>query len=132
MHFFYENLISLKINRNIAINKLNMGLTKSENFTKEQNELATITKALGHPARIAIIQHLLKANACICGDLVDELPLAQSTISRHLKELKEVGIIQGTIEGTSMNYCINGEKWMEIKAKMAALFDQYSPFDSCC
>lgn len=107
-----------------------MGLTKSENFTAAQNELAAIAKALGHPARIAILQYLLKANACICNDLVGEIPLAQPTISRHLKELKTVGIIQGTIEGTSVNYCINGERWKEIQQMLGGLFASYKPF--CC
>ena len=76
-----------------------MGITKHELFTTRQNELASIAKALGHPARIAIIQYLLKVNACIGGDIVSELPLAQPTISRHLRELKDAGIIQGTVEG---------------------------------
>jgi ArsR family transcriptional regulator, arsenate/arsenite/antimonite-responsive transcriptional repressor len=89
-----------------------MGLTKSENFTVEQNELANITKALGHPARIAILEYLLKVDACICGDIVNELPLAQPTISQHLKELKNAGIIKGTIEGNAICYCID-EKAME-------------------
>lgn len=102
-----------------------MGLTKTENFTAEQNHLASIAKALGHPARIAIIQQLLKVDSCICGDLVDEIALAQPTISKHLKELKSVGIIQGTIEGTSVNYCINGEKWRAIQKLMNGLFDSY-------
>lgn len=100
-----------------------MGLTKTENFTAEQNELASIAKALGHPARIAIIQHLLKINSCICGDLVDEIALAQPTISRHLKELKAIGIIRGTIEGTSVNYCIDPVKWKEIQTIFNGLFD---------
>jgi DNA-binding transcriptional ArsR family regulator len=109
-----------------------MGLTKAENFTKEQNELATIAKALGHPARIAILQHLLKTNACICNDLVDVIPLAQPTISRHLKELKAVGIIKGTVEGTSMNYCINGERWKAVQSTMSELFNRFQSFDDCC
>jgi len=109
-----------------------MGLTKTENFTKEQNELASIAKALGHPARIAIIQHLLKINACICNDLVDVIPLAQPTISRHLKELKAAGIIKGTVEGTSMNYCIDGERWREIQGMMGELFARFQSFDDCC
>lgn len=110
-----------------------MGITKSENFSTAQNELAAIAKALGHPARIAIIQHLLKVNSCICGDLVDEIPLAQPTISRHLKELKAVGIIKGTIEGTSVNYCIDAKKWREMQALLNGLFDSYVPdFDCEC
>lgn len=88
-----------------------MGATKTDLFTKKQNELANMAKAIAHPARIAILQQLLKANACICGDLVDELGLAQPTISQHLKELKNMGIIQGTVEGTSVCYCINPKVW---------------------
>ncbi len=108
-----------------------MGLTKSENFTVEQNELAAIAKALAHPARIAIIQQLLKRNSCICGDLVDEIPLAQSTVSTHLKALKREGIIKGTIERTSMNYCIDGEKWRKIQALFNDLFDTYVLDQDC-
>ena len=84
-----------------------MGASKSEQFTIEQNEIAQFFKALGHPARIAIIQHLMNMKSCICNDLVGTLPLSQATISQHLRELKEVGIIKGTIEGTSVCYCLN-------------------------
>jgi predicted transcriptional regulator len=109
-----------------------MGITKSTLFTDEQNELATLAKALGHPARIAILQHLLSTNACINSDLVQELGLAQATISQHLKELKQIGIIQGTVEGVSMSYCINPEKWNDLKSLFNLLFDQYSPKNTCC
>lgn len=110
-----------------------MGLTKTELFTEEQNELSMMAKALAHPARIAILQHLLKANACINSDLVHELGLAQATISQHLKELKAVGIIQGTIEGASMSYCINSEKWNIIRSSFNGLFDKHvSCGDDCC
>ena len=88
-----------------------MGITKSEIFTAQQNEIATIAKAFGHPARIAILQHIIKSNSCICGDLVEEIGLAQPTISQHLKELKNLGLIKGNVEGTSVCYCINQEKW---------------------
>ncbi|MDH5367412.1 MAG: metalloregulator ArsR/SmtB family transcription factor, partial [Cyclobacteriaceae bacterium] len=84
-----------------------MGTTKSDKFTEQQNELAYLFKALGHPARIAIIQTLLKRQACVCGDIVEDLPLSQSTISQHLAELKKVGLIKGTITGPSVCYCIN-------------------------
>ncbi len=84
-----------------------MGATKTEHFTEHQNRIATIAKALGHPARIAIIEHLMKVNECICGDIVNELPLAQPTVSQHLKELKNAGIIKGNIEGNSICYCID-------------------------
>ncbi|MDF9800589.1 DNA-binding transcriptional ArsR family regulator [Catalinimonas alkaloidigena] len=108
-----------------------MGLTKTDLFTAEQNQLAQIAKAMAHPARIAIVQHLLKINYCITGDLVLEIGLAQATISQHLRELKAVGIIQGKIEGTSVNYCINPIKWKEIKDLFNFLFDQYSE-QKCC
>lgn len=90
-----------------------MGATKTEHFTDRQNQIATIAKALGHPARIAIIEYLTKVNKCICGDIVNELPLAQPTVSQHLKELKNAGIIKGNIEGNSICYCID-EKTIEI------------------
>jgi DNA-binding transcriptional ArsR family regulator len=109
-----------------------MGLTKSEIFTDKQNKLAGMMKALAHPARIAIIQHLIKINACICGDLVDELGLAQPTISQHLKELKNAGLIQGTIEGTSVCYCIEPKTWAAFQKEIAALFAAYIGGDNCC
>jgi len=86
---------------------MQMGTSKTEHFTDKQNQIATIAKALGHPARIAIIEHLLKVNACICGDIVNELPLAQPTVSQHLKELKNAGLIKGNIEGNAICYCID-------------------------
>jgi len=111
-----------------------MGVTKTDLFTEDQNKLAQIAKAFAHPARMAIIQHLLRANACINSDLVLELGLAQATISQHLRELKEIGIIQGTIEGVSVNYCINPTAWIEVKTLFNNLFDQYtkSPTTDCC
>ncbi|MBR9832435.1 winged helix-turn-helix transcriptional regulator [bacterium] len=109
-----------------------MGITKSTLFTEEQNELSVLAKALGHPARIAILQHLLSTNACINSDLVQELGLAQATISQHLKELKLIGLIQGTVEGVSMSYCINPEKWTELKTLFNHLFEQYQPKNNCC
>ena len=92
-----------------------MGATKTDHFTAEQNQIATVAKALGHPARIAIIEHLLKVNACICNDIVDELPLAQSTVSQHLKELKNAGLIKGDIEGKSICYCIDEKTFNVLK-----------------
>ena len=110
-----------------------MGLTKSEIFTVQQNKLASMMKALAHPARIAIIQHLIKTNACICGDLVEELGLAQATISQHLKELKNAGLIQGTIEGVSVCYCIEPEAWKALQLEMNVLFGSYKEKkDNCC
>jgi DNA-binding transcriptional ArsR family regulator len=84
-----------------------MGATKTEHFTDKQNDIATLAKALGHPARVAIIDYLLSVDACICGDIVNELPLAQPTVSQHLKELKNAGLIKGNIEGNSICYCID-------------------------
>ena len=112
-----------------------MGVTRSELFTENQNELAKLAKALAHPARIAIIQYLLKINACINGDLVEELGLAQATISQHLRELKEIGIIRGTIEGVSVSYCIDPVKWNEIAKKFSLLFSSFEEEkkgNSCC
>ncbi len=110
-----------------------MGVTKTDLFTAAQNELAQVAKVFAHPARIAIIQYLLKSNTCINGDLVLELGLAQATISQHLRELKEVGIIQGTIEGVSVSYCIHPERWKYIQQLFNDVFDQFqSPEGSCC
>lgn len=108
-----------------------MGLTKSEEFTKSQNELATLTKALGHPARIAILQFLIKSKACVCGDIVAELPLSQSTISQHLKELKKAGLIKGEIEGPSICYCIDEKNWNKAKDSLNKLFESHSLTDCC-
>lgn len=111
-----------------------MGATRTDLFTAEQNELAQVAKAFAHPARVAIIQHLLKINACINGDLVQEVGLAQPTISQHLRALKEIGIIQGTIEGSKVSYCINPVKWAEIKRLFNQTFDQFeAPLsEECC
>ena len=109
-----------------------MGITKSEIYTAKQNDLALLLKALAHPARIAIIQHLVKADACICGDLVEELGLAQATISQHLKELRNIGIIKGCVEGTSVSYCIDEKVWKNIRKEFDAFFVSYSTKDECC
>ena len=109
-----------------------MGLTKTAIFTDKQNKLAAMMKALAHPARIAILQHLKKTQACICGDLVEELGLAQATISQHLKELKNVGLIKGTIDGTSVCYCIDGKVWSQYKSVFESFFVTYVNKDDCC
>jgi DNA-binding transcriptional ArsR family regulator len=109
-----------------------MGISKTELFTKKQNEIATIAKVLGHPARVAILQHLIKTNACVCGSLVDELGLAQATISQHLKELKHAGLIQGTIEGTSMCYCIDKKMWEKNKKIFDAFFVEIKYLSEAC
>ena len=109
-----------------------MGLTKTEIFTAQQNRMALVLKAMAHPARIAILEEILKSNSCICGELVIDLGLAQATISQHLKELKNVGLIQGTIEGASMCYCINPVVWAETKAQLEAFFLAYNVKNTCC
>ena len=101
-----------------------MGITKSDIFSDEQNKLASLFKVLGHPARIAILQHIVNQKTCICNDLVDELGLAQATISQHLKELKSIGVIQGTIEGKSVCYCIHGDAWKELQQEFNRFFNQ--------
>lgn len=109
-----------------------MGITKTEIFTAKQNKLAQMLKALAHPARIAIIQHLIKAEECICGDLVEELGLAQATISQHLKKLKNIGIIKGCVEGTSISYCIDEKVWKQIKNEFETFFISYKVKGECC
>jgi ArsR family transcriptional regulator, arsenate/arsenite/antimonite-responsive transcriptional repressor len=92
-----------------------MGTSKKDAFSGEQNRLADIAKALGHPARVAILQYLAKQDACMCGDIVDELPLSQATVSQHLAELKRVGLIRGEIEGPRVCYCIDQKAWNEAR-----------------
>lgn len=109
-----------------------MGLTRTEIFTKEQNKLAIMLKALAHPARIAIIQQIIKSKTCICSGLVEELGLAQATISQHLKELKNAGLIQGTIEGVSVCYCIDPDAWELFHNQLDGFFKSYTSESSCC
>jgi len=109
-----------------------MGLTKTEIFTEEQNQLSQLLKAMAHPARIAILQRIIKSNTCICGDLVEELGLAQATISQHLKELKNAGIIQGTIEGVSVCYCINPTVWKQLELQLGTFLGSYKGEPNCC
>lgn len=108
-----------------------MGITKSEIFTDEQNNIAKIAKVLGHPARIAILQHILKSNSCICGELVEVIGLAQPTISQHLKELKNIKLIKGNIDGTSVCYCIDEENWSKIQ-EILTQFLTINPASKCC
>jgi predicted transcriptional regulator len=107
-----------------------MGVTRSDLFDSKQNELAAYARVLAHPARIAIIQYLLQSNTCCNSHLVDQLGLAQATISQHLKELKNIGVIQGSVEGVSVNYCINPEQWTHLKKLMLELFEA-QPSDCC-
>lgn len=110
-----------------------MGLTKSEIFTAKQNEVSLFAKVIGHPARVAILEYLFETNSCVCGDLVNQIGLAQPTISQHLKELKNLGLIKGNIEGTSVCYCIDQENWKSMKSVMMAFLNQdLNPNLQCC
>ena len=108
-----------------------MGTSKTENFSKKENKLARYAHALGHPARIAILQMLLRRNACVCGDIVGELPLSQSTVSQHLKELKAAGLIKGDIEGVRTCYCINGKVWKEAGELLKEMFEKIGDVNCC-
>ncbi|MDF7820096.1 metalloregulator ArsR/SmtB family transcription factor [Runella sp. MFBS21] len=99
-----------------------MGLSKTEVFTDKENRIADLAKAFAHPARVAILRLLAQKKACVCGDLVDELPLSQATVSQHLKELKRIGIIQGSIEPPRVCYCINQAVWEEAEEAFGAVF----------
>jgi DNA-binding transcriptional ArsR family regulator len=109
-----------------------MGLSKSEEFSVRDNKIARYAKTLGHPARIAILRLLVKKDSCYCGDIVEELPLSQSTVSQHLKELKESGLIQGDIEGKSVCYCIDPKAWQEAQETMSTLFTSFTNKSKCC
>ena len=108
-----------------------MGVTKTQVFTDKQNRIADLAKALAHPARIAIIQHLLKEKSCVCGDLVEVLPLAQATVSQHLKELKNIGILHGEINPPRVCYCINATVWQEAKTIFGEIFESEVAV-TCC
>lgn len=107
-----------------------MGITKTQIFDQKQNELAQLFKILGHPARIAILQYISKQDSCICNDLVEEIGLAQATISQHLKELKSIGLLQGEIEGKSMCYCIHLDRWNELQQNLNSFFNTTK--QNCC
>lgn len=110
-----------------------MGLAKTEMFTDQQNEISIFAKVLGHPARVAILQHLFKINSCVCGDLVHKIGLAQPTISQHLKELKYLGLIKGNVTGTSVCYCIYKKKWTAMKAVIIEFLNQdITQEQDCC
>jgi DNA-binding transcriptional ArsR family regulator len=109
-----------------------MGATKSYEFTATENQLARYAKAFAHPARVAILKLLAKKQSCVCGDIVDELPLSQSTVSQHLKELKEAGLIKGEIDGVKVCYCIDEREWKKAQAWLNQLFDTYKGNKQCC
>lgn len=106
-----------------------MGVSKTELFSAQQNRIAKMAKAIGHPARIAILEYLIKKGSCVCGDLVLELPLSQATISQHLKALKEAGIIQGNVDGVYRCYCINQKACSSLINSVSQLF---SKLKNCC
>ena len=109
-----------------------MGATKTDHFTDKQNDMAILAKALGHPARVAIIEYLVKVDACICGDIVHELPLAQPTISQHLKELKNAGLIKGEVEGNSVCYCINEKGIEKLQNYFSGIAAKLEKKNNCC
>jgi len=119
-------IVILRLNSNVV------GVTRSEIFTDKQNQVAAMFKALAHPARIAILQYIIRQNACICNDLVEELGLAQATISQHLKELKSAGLIKGNIEGTSVCYCIDEKVWLRFKKELNLFFTDRVTVHKCC
>ncbi len=108
-----------------------MGATKTDHFTDIQNEIAQLSKALGHPARVAIIEYLLKVDSCICGDIVNELPLAQPTVSQHLKELKNAGLIKGNIEGNAICYCIDDKAINNLIKYFSKIITKFNK-KNCC
>ena len=110
-----------------------MGISKAEEFSVKDNRVATYAKALAHPARIAILKLLIQKKACICGDIVDELPLSQSTVSKHLKELKAAGLIKGDIDGAKVCYCIDEKEWKVAKKIFSELLDSFQGINiKCC
>ena len=110
-----------------------MGATKAEEFSIKDNRVANFAKALSHPARVAILKFLIRQQACICGDIVNELPLSQSTVSQHLKELKNAGLIKGSIAGASVCYCIDEKEWRDAKKYINELFESFKEItDKCC
>lgn len=109
-----------------------MGATKADEFSVKDNRIAAYAKALSHPARVAILKLLLKRRACICGDIVDELPLSQSTVSQHLKELKSAGLIKGDIDGVKICYCVDEVEWEKARQMLGDLFQMSAAKNSCC
>jgi len=107
-----------------------MGLTKTQIFNDEQNDLAQFFKVLGHPARISILQYISKQNTCIRNDLIEEIGLAQATISQHLKALKSIGLLQGEVEGKTICYCINVARWTAIQEQLNSFFNTTT--SNCC
>ena len=109
-----------------------MAIHKKEEFSQKEQDLAAFAKALSHPARIAILKMLAQKNECICGELVEVLPLAQSTVSQHLKELKNAGLIDGTIDGPRSCYCINWKSFEKFNNEFGFLFEKLKTTNAKC
>ncbi|HEX4888151.1 MAG TPA: metalloregulator ArsR/SmtB family transcription factor [Luteibaculaceae bacterium] len=109
-----------------------MGITKTDSYADEQVDMALLIKAVGHPARIAILQAISKTKGCVCGDLVDQLPLSQPTVSQHLNELKKVGLIKGSVEGRSICYCLDTDKLQSIHQFIQQLVQDAACGDDLC
>ncbi|MBT8196290.1 MAG: winged helix-turn-helix transcriptional regulator [Bacteroidia bacterium] len=107
-----------------------MASPKTEEFTKKENEIAVLAKAISHPARVEILKELAKRNSCVCGEIVDVLPLAQSTVSQHLKELQKAGLISGTVEGARSCYCINQKKVEQFRDMLNSFLSKID--SNCC
>ena len=111
---------------------MNMGATKTEVFTESQNQLADLAKATSHPARIAILQYLSRQPNCVCGSIVNEVGLAQATVSQHLKALKNAGLIQGSVTGAKTCYCLNPDTINQLKEQLNSLLTNCCSIDGCC
>jgi DNA-binding transcriptional ArsR family regulator len=132
--FTYRSLKKYSINEILIVilRLIFMGATKTQEYSEAENTTANYAKALGHPARIAILNFIIQEQTCICGDIVEKLPLSQSTVSQHLKELKRAGLIKGDIDGVKVCYCIDGEVWEKAKTYMADFFKPYVNNNKCC
>ena len=107
-----------------------MGTSKTHYFTENQNQMAQVAKVMAHPARIAILEYISRQEGCICNDLVDEIGLAQATISQHLNEIKKIGLLKGTFEGKNLCYCINKDRWSELQLQFSTFFSNIH--QNCC
>lgn len=126
--FVCKNII-----RNFANNKIQAEKMMEKKYSEEQEKIARFAKAMGHPARIAILQFLASQESCFFGDIHEELPIAKATVSQHLKELKEAGLIQGEIEAPKVKYCINKENWETAKKMFADFLGQpICKKEGCC
>ncbi|MBK6978004.1 MAG: winged helix-turn-helix transcriptional regulator [Cytophagaceae bacterium] len=110
-----------------------MGVTKTDNYLPEHNDMGNLLKALAHPARVAILEYLMNINTCICGDIVKELNLAQPTVSQHLKEMKQARIIKGTVEGNAICYCLDEDTLKKLRDYFGSVLNilEGKKFDCC-